>query len=258
VNNARRSLLAVAAVSLLLGALAPAVVCAMDADELIAKYLEASGGMEKIQAVKSRESVGKLTVQGMEIPFTMINKRPDKLRVEATVMGMMMVQGFDGQTAWAVNPMTGSTDPQTLGELETKGLSLQADMDGILVNHADKGYDVEYLGEDEVEGTPVYKLRVDTHKDMIIDFYFDREYFLPVRQDAKITMDGNEVGSETYLSDYRDVDGLMIPFSVEVRQGGQVGTQIMLESVKHDVDAPDADFVMSSAAAAQSETSGDK
>lgn len=232
----------------------PAVAVAMDADELIAKYLDAMGGKERLKAVTSQKATGKFLAQGMEFPFTMVSKRPDLMRIDATVMGMEMVQCYDGKKGWAINPMAGGTDAQIMGEMERKGFKLQADMDGPLLDHAAKGYKVEYLGEDDVEGTPTYKLRVDTGQDIVIVMYFDTEYFLPIRQDVKLTFDGNEHESQSYLSDYQEIDGMPVPFATESRVGGVVANQIMLESLERNVEVDDTIFDMPAKAEAPTDT----
>ena len=233
----------------LLGATAPSPVSAMDADELIAKNIEASGGLKKIQGNKSAKIIGKILTQGMEIPFTMYQKRPNMLRVEASVMGMTMTQGYDGTQGWSINPMTGSADPQPMGEVETKGFSLQADTDGALVNYKDKGYTVEYLGEEDLEGTPAYKLRVDTKMDIVVDMFIDKEYFLAIKVHSKITVDENVIESDSFMSDFQEVDGLVMPFSVETRQGGMTTMQMMMESVEFGVELDDSQFAMPAVAA---------
>jgi len=123
----------------------PLAVQAMDTDELIAKSIEASGGLEKLQAVKSAKFTGKT-----------------------------MVQCFAGDKGWTINPMTGSTTAQPMSEMEEMSFRLQADMDGILVDHAKKGYTVEYVGEEDVEGTPTYHLKVDTNTGIVLNMYMDR------------------------------------------------------------------------------------
>jgi outer membrane lipoprotein-sorting protein len=234
--------------TVLLGCLAvlllPAAVAAMDADELIAKHMEASGGVAQLKAVQTQKITGKVMAQGMEIPFTMVHKRPNMMRLDAQVMGMTLVQCFDGEKGWAINPMTGSEDPQPMGEVEEKSFRLQADMDGLLVDYADKGYTVEYLGEDEVEGTPVHKLRLDTGDDVVLEYAMDTEYFLIIKQDSKLTYEGNVIESSTYMSDYQEVDGMVTPFSIETRRGDAVMNQIMVETIDYAADVDPSVFVM--------------
>ena len=217
---------------------------AMDANELINKSLDAQGGLAAMQAVKSQKATGKFLTQGMEIPYTMVQARPNRLRIDAAVMGMSIIQCFDGTTGWSVNPMTGSTDAQPMGELEIKSFRLQADMDGPLVGWADKGFVAEYMGQEDVEGTPAYRLRLDTKQDVVMDYWFDADSFLVLKQNTKMKIDQGEFETQNYPSDYRQQDGLTIPFSIETRRGDQVLNTIVIDTLEPGVAVDDAVFVM--------------
>ena len=229
--------------TLVLSLLAVAAAHAMTADELIEKSFEAQGGLEKIKAVKSFETHGLFMVMGMEFPFTMVQTRPNKMRIDADINGAAMVQVWDGESGWSINPMAGSMEPQDMPPMEAKGFEFQADMDGPLVDYAKKGYTVEYIGEDEVEGTAVHHLKIDTHDDLIIDMYFDAEYFLAIKQSGKLMMDEQEIAQDSYMSDFKEVNGLVVPHSIESRMNGQTVNTIMLETIEFDVEIDDAIFV---------------
>ncbi len=230
--------------------ISPLAVQAMDADELIAKSIEASGGLDKLQAVKSAKFTGKFLAQGMEFPFSMTQKRPGMMRIDADIMGSTMVQCFAGDKGWTINPMTGSTAAQPMSEMEEKSFRLQADMDGILVDHAKKGYTVEYIGEADVEGTPTYELKVDTNTGIVLNMFLDTEYFLNIKTSSKLTMDENEFETQTYMSDFQEVDGLTLPFAIETRSGDAVMNQIMMETVEYNVEIDDSLFEMPEAPSA--------
>lgn len=221
---------------------------AMDAPELIAKATEAMGGA-KLKAISSQKATGKFVAQGMEIPFTMVTARPGRLRVDAAVMGMSIIQCFDRTTGWSINPMTGSQDPVPMGELEIKGMKLQSDMDGPFVDYAAKGFTVEYLGQEDVEGTSCFGLRLDTKQDIIMDFWFDAESFLVIKQNTKIKVDQAEMETQNYPSDYRQQDGVTVPFALQTRRGDQVLNQMVIETVEFGVAIDDAMFAMPAAAA---------
>ena len=234
------------AMGLLMGLIAfsPLVAQAMDADELIAKNLEASGGLEKIQSVKSVKHTGKFLAQGMEFPFIMIQKRPNKMRIEAEIMGSTMIQCYSGEKGWAINPMTGSSNPQPMSEIEEKSFKLQSDMDGPLVDYAEKGYTVEYIGEEDVEGTPTHQLRIDTNDGIVMDVFIDAEYFLIIKSSNKITVDENEFETQTYMSDFQEIEGMVVPFAIETRSGDAVMNQIMMEKAEYGVEVDDSLFAM--------------
>src|SRR3954453_4379515 len=82
------------------------------ADELIAKNIEAKGGLAKIKAIKSVRMTGRLQ-QG---EFTAIvgqeGRAPDLLRLTFTVQNMTQVQAYDGSVGWQISPFSGRKDPE--------------------------------------------------------------------------------------------------------------------------------------------------
>ncbi len=73
------------------------------ADELIAKNIQAKGGMDKIKAIKTVRMTGKLDAAG---GFTGLigqeNMRPSLVRETFTLQGMTQVQAYDGSLGWQI------------------------------------------------------------------------------------------------------------------------------------------------------------
>lgn len=216
------------------------------ADEVIAKYVEAIGGREKIDAVKSMKTTGKMVMGGgtMEAPMTMEAKRPNKVRMEFTFQGMTMTQAYDGKTGWFIMPFMGKTDPEKMPPDQVKLIEDQADMDGPLVDYKKKGHQVELIGKEEEEGSEVYKLKV-TKKSGDIEYHFlDAEYFLPIKVKGKLKLQGTEIEFETVLGDYKEVNGLLVPHSTEQRMGPMGSSTVSFEKVEINVKLADDRFTM--------------
>ncbi|MEW5995663.1 MAG: hypothetical protein AB1744_14890, partial [Candidatus Zixiibacteriota bacterium] len=156
-------------------------VVATDLDEIIARHAEARGGLEKIKSMNSMKTFGKTHMGELEFPFITYHLRPNKMKIESSIQGQKMIQCFNGETGWYINPMSGSWDPQEMDERGIKELKTHADLDGFLIDPKEKGYKVELIGEDEVEGSPVYRLLVTDTADLHIDVYVDAEYFLEIK-----------------------------------------------------------------------------
>lgn len=236
--------------------LASAGAFAMDLEELVGKALDAQGGAAAFKAIQSQKASGKVLTQGMEMPITLLTARPNQMRVEVSVMGMSIIQAFDGTTGWSINPMTGSQDPQPMGEFETKNARLQADMDGPLQNWEARGWVGEYVGQEDVEGTAAHRLRIDTKQDIVIEMWLDAESFLPLKQNSKVKFEQQEIESQMYFSDYRTVNGLVVPFALETRQGDQVMMNMVFDNVEFGVAIDPAVFAMPAKAAAPADTTG--
>ena len=65
-------------------------------DDLVAKNLAARGGLDKLRGVQTMKMTGTVNVQGMDMPITVMTKRPNLLFQEMTMQGQRMVSAFDG------------------------------------------------------------------------------------------------------------------------------------------------------------------
>ena len=218
---------------------------AQTADEIVAKYVKAVGGMERIQAVKTLRRYGKITGGGgFEAPIIQENKRPNMLRQEVTLQGLVGVNAYNGKTGFKIEPWQGKKDPEPLGEEETKQAVEQSDFDGPLVNYQQKGNKVEFVGMEPVEGTDAYKLKVTLANGEVRFYFMDTDYYVPIKIETKRMIRGAEVEIETSLGDYKEVDGWYLPFSLENGpKGSQFKAKITYEKIEANVVIDDSRFV---------------
>lgn len=219
---------------------------AQTVDELIAKNLDARGGKAKIQAIQSAKVSGKMTMgPGMEAPFTMEWKRPGSIRFEFTVQGMTGIQAYDGTTGWTVMPFMGKKDPEKVPAEDLKLMEEQADFDGPLVDYASKGHTVELVGKEPIEGTDAYKLKLTKKNGNVSFIYLDAESYLEIKSNSKVTMRGEEHEIEQSLGDYKEVSGVLFPFSQEEKPKGAPAGQVMtIEKIDLNTDEPSDRFKM--------------
>jgi outer membrane lipoprotein-sorting protein len=237
---------------LLVAGLTGAAVQAQTADEIINKHLAARGGKDKIKAVQSERITGKLVMgQGMEAPITMELARPNKMRMEFTLQGMTGVQAYDGKSGWSVMPFMGKTEPEAMSADDIKQAEDQADMDGLLVDYKDKGHQVEYVGKEDVEGTPAYKLKVTKKNGDVVNVYIDAESYMNIKEAGKVKVRGQEIEGQTNFGDFKTVDGLVFPFSIEQKaQGAPGGMVISISKIEVNPGVDASRFAMPAKAAA--------
>jgi outer membrane lipoprotein-sorting protein len=218
---------------------------AQSVDEILAKYYQARGGLEKIKTVKALRFTGKISGGGMEFPAVMEQKRPNSMRMEFTFQGLTGIQAYDGKTGWMVMPFSGKKDPEPMGEDALKEVSQQADIDGPLVDYKEKGHTVELVGKESVEGTDAYKLKL-TRKNGDVDYvYLDADSYIEIKSEGKRTVRGTEFEGETIYGDYKEVNGLMLPHSLESgAKGGSQKQKITIEKIEINPTIEDSRFVM--------------
>jgi outer membrane lipoprotein-sorting protein len=242
----RKCLLTLAAAALALPAGAQTV------DELIARNVEARGGLDKMKAVRTLRMTGKMTMgPGMEAPISLELKRPASIRMEFTVQGMTGVQAFDGKTGWSIDPF-GRKDPEPMSAEDLKEVEEQADIDGPLVDYGAKGHAVELVGKEKVEGSDAYKLKVTLKGGDVRYVYLDADSCLEIRAESKRMIRGSEVEVESTIGDYKEVAGLLFPHSIQNGAKGRPEKQnIIVDKVEVNPALDDGRFSMPGAKPAE-------
>jgi outer membrane lipoprotein-sorting protein len=216
---------------------------AQTVDEIIAKHIAAQGGLAKLKALQSIRMTGNFESGGMQAGFTQVFKRPMKMRLDLSVQGLTMTQAYDGQRGWQVVPFSGKKDPEPMTGDELKNAQEQADIDGPLVDYKSKGNTVELIGKEKVADKDSYHLKVMLKNGSERDLYLDATTFLGLKTSAKTTMRGTEIELESMLGDYRDVNGLKFPFSIEQHQTGGEGPEQKITFTKIELDPPLQDSI---------------
>jgi hypothetical protein len=219
---------------------------AFTADEIISKNIENHGGLAALKAIQSTTATGKMTFGGdgfsLDLALKMVQTRPGSSRMEATFQGMTQVNAFDGKESWTISPFQGRRDPQRNSADEAKMAKINADMDGALVDYKAKGYTVEYLGMEDVDGTNAHKLRVKLNATDSRTYFLDPDYFLEIRIEDRFQMRGAEIVSRMDLGDYEKVNGWYLPFSMEAQ-----GQKITIDKIEANVPVDPNQFAFPSA-----------
>jgi len=214
------------------------------ADELVAKNLAARGGEDKLKGLNSTRLTGTLSVQGMDMPLIVVTKRPNKMKQEMTMSGQKIIQAFDGQTVWGVNPMMGSTTPRALEGGQADVIKNQSLFDGPLVGYKERGDTLEVVGPEDVEGTKTWKLKLTRQDGKIMHIFLDADTGLEKQWAASMDQGGMTMEVNTVLSDYQATDGLMIARSMRTMVGGQQMASLKITNVEFNPPIDDAEFVM--------------
>jgi hypothetical protein len=219
---------------------------AQTAEELVAKNLQAKGGLEKIRAIKSLRMTASFDASGFKATIGQESKRPALLRTTFSVQGMTQIQAYDGTTGWRISPFQGRKDPELLGEDDMRALVEAADFDGPLVDSATKGNKIEYMGHDQVDGDDAYKLKVTLKNDDILYYYLDPDTYIEIQIERQQFIRGSVRESVTVLGSYKPVNGVMFPFFVESgpKNNPDARGKVTYQKIEANVPVDDSDFKM--------------
>ncbi|HEV1284439.1 MAG TPA: hypothetical protein VNU44_03985 [Bryobacteraceae bacterium] len=193
-------------------------------DDVVARAVEARGGIKKIKALNSQRLTGTISLAGGSSgPFVVEMKRPSMLRESVTLGNKSMIRTTNGDVGWVVGSLRDVLEPQQVNADELRNLAANADFEGPLVDHKDKGNRIELAGKEKIGKRPAYKLVIYMKNgENRLDF-IDCKTYLEVKWQGLI---GGDL-VESYFQDYRPVKGLMYAF--EIDSGKQ---KIVLQNVE--------------------------
>ena len=194
----------------------PASAVKVSVDEILARYIQKTGGKAKYAAMKDKtlELSGKM--QGMDMKMKTIQKAPSKLYQEMSVMGMVQRSGFDGTKGWTASPQ-GIKDLDA-GELESTKAEAPIDFYSA---YKGLGYKAEVSGVKEIKGKEFYEVSFTSQSGPQMRHYFDTKDFLKFREVNVITSPRGPMEQSTDLFDYKDFQGYLVPTRYEQSAMGQ-------------------------------------
>jgi outer membrane lipoprotein-sorting protein len=215
---------------------------AQTVDEIVAKNIQAKGGAEKLKSISSVKMTGKLTSQGRDVPMVVMTKRPNLLRQEITTPQGLAVNAFDGVTAWTLAP--GADVPREITGPQADAARSNTEFDGPLMDYAVKGHTVELVGKEKLGSDEVYHLKLTRKNGDVEHYYLDVNTGLELKRTAEVVAGGMKQTLESELSDYKTVEGMMVPHTIKQSVGGMPVMQMTMEKIEFNPPIDDALFKM--------------
>jgi outer membrane lipoprotein-sorting protein len=227
-------------------AFSAAAASAQTVDEILDQHFAAQGGKDKIAAVQSAKIALRQQAGGQEFPITIYWKRPNKIRMDVSVQGMIGSQVYDGSGAWQVMPFLGKNEPEAMTGDDLEGMEEQADLiEGPMFNWKEKGNTVELMGKEPVEGTDAWKLKVTKDNGDVTWVWLDAESMLQIKSEGKRKRNDQEFEFESSLGDYKEVGGLVFAHSIENKpKGAPQGVTFTIDTIELGATIDDAIFAM--------------
>ena len=223
---------------------------AQTAEEILDKSIAAMGGRAAFDKIKSRSMTGSISLStpAGDIPGTIeiLNARPNKARTvikadrSAFGAGALVIdQRFDGQTGYVLDSLQGNRDitGNQLDNMRNTGFP-----HGFL-DYKGLGFSVKLQGKEKVGAGEAYVIVFEPAKGSAIRQYIDAQTMLPMKFSLTVNVPqvGQDVEQTTTFEDYKEVDGIKLPFKLISSSSLQSFT-ITLDKVTHNVDVDEKLF----------------
>jgi zinc protease len=214
------------------------------AEAIFARYAEALGGQEVADRVESYLLKGHFEVTGrpVKLPVEIYVKKPDKSLMVVEIPGVGSIRrGRSGGQAWFQTPFPARARGE--GDSPNELAEVERDHDLYKAGRIRELYrEVRLDGKARLKGRDVYVVEGRPAEGPAEKMLFDTETGLLLRWDVVRRAPGQpNVFARVYLEDYREVDGLKVPFTVryyfEPRE-----LVLRLDEVRHGVALDDSLF----------------
>ncbi len=218
---------------------------AQSADQIVQKYIKETGGENAWKAIKTISSSGKYNYGGIEFPFTVIAKAPDKYKFIVPLNGKHYTQVFNGKTGWKIDAFKNETKPQFLTGKAARALANEADVEieSPLINYEKKGFAIHLEGIETIEGKECFKVNLFKKEGEIESYFIDNQAYSLIMKRALSKNDELEKTIlDAYFSDYQEVNRVKIPFIVSYKFKDQNILKITTEKVEMNKKVDDSIF----------------
>jgi hypothetical protein len=181
-----------------------------DPYEILNKYFEASGGLDRLKAVGTQHFEGEFSIGGMKGPISLWTAKPGRSRVEINLTVINVTEGDNGEISWVLDT-NGKVQKMTKPDeatLERKEVERRMDD----YEYADSGNDtftVTLEGTEKLEETDCYLIKIANS--INADYHI---YYISVgefRLEKSAAIQGEKSG-DTFYGDYREADGMLVAF----------------------------------------------
>jgi hypothetical protein len=207
-----------------------------EAGAILDGYIEATGGKAAYEKITNRvtKATLEITAQGIAMDLTIYAARPNKnyMLIESEAIGTIE-KGTDGTTVWEKSAMMG---PQ-IKDGQEKADTLREAIFDKFVNWREMYEKAECVGVEMLSDNPAHKVVLTPRDGKPQSFYFDQVSKLLVKVELTVENPMGTIPVETFLEDYRSIDGVLLPHKSRVVAMGQERL-LTTESIEHNVDLP--------------------
>ncbi|MDT4955595.1 MAG: hypothetical protein QOJ02_3733 [Acidobacteriota bacterium] len=184
---------------------------ALNAQQVLERATAALGGKENLAKIQTRWASGKVEAKGVTGTYQVWAKAPDRLKTTLDISIQHVERGFDGNNGWEKRTSVRELSESELGRLKQRAVF------NSLLSYTNAGTPVELKGKKQLLGAEVYEIEFSPKGEPPVTFYFDAASFLLLREDHRL----EDAMVKISYSDYRQVNGVLVPFSIKEESPGQ-------------------------------------
>jgi outer membrane lipoprotein-sorting protein len=213
------------------------------AQDILKKMIEAQGGRKYLETITDTTSSGTLELISMSATgsFTQYQKEPNKFRMDAEVMGMVVTQAYDGHKAWGTNFQTGQVEESP--EPQAKEIAREALGNRAILSPEKFGITYTAKPKAKLEDKEYLVLEQKMSDGHLTTIYIDPVTYLPYKTETTtLGPTGADAKAETYTTDYKKVGQSMVPHAIRTVLDGTEYLKITITKIVFNTNLDDSLF----------------
>lgn len=214
-------------------------------DEVISNYITFTGGEQQWKKIQTITTSGTYNYGGIVFPFTAYSKAPNLYKYIVPFQGKYFEQAFDGKTGWKIDAFKGETKKTVLDGKAASTMMNEADVELEMpfINYKQKGHQATLQGTDTVNGKDCFKVKfITANADTSTYFFNKNDYALVKKQAVSKNTELEKSMLDIFYTDYRNVEGIKIPFMQTHKANGQTILTITIEKAELNKPVKDEEF----------------
>jgi hypothetical protein len=193
-------------------------LAAQKAQKIFDQYKKAAGGGKTLDHLQTLSLDGTIRAEGDQNPgtYTFKVKQPNRYYVEIRKEGKTLIESYNGKSSW--HETESGTVATLLGDEALQMEAAGQYYNTRLMALSKKKIGAAYKGTAQVRGHEAQEVTLTFPTGAQWEVYFDPQTHLVVEEKATIA----GIPQEIYYGDYRSVNGLKVPYKIELRRGKDV------------------------------------
>jgi outer membrane lipoprotein-sorting protein len=225
--------------------LLPDYLPAQQADDVVKKYVAFIGGEKNWKKLETLTTSGKYNYGGMEFPFTAYAKAPNRYKFIVPLEGKYYAQAFDGEKGWKIDAFKNETTPTMLSGKDAHSMANEADVEieDVFVDYKRKGHTAAFERNDTINGENCIGIKLTRRNGDVETYFFDEDtgaLVMKIAASKNAELRGSLL--TTLYSDYRNVEGIKIPFKSVSNFNDQLILEITIDKAEINEAVDDKEF----------------
>ncbi|MGH9743935.1 MAG: hypothetical protein ACRD51_16440 [Candidatus Acidiferrum sp.] len=196
-------------------AFSPGISRAQDPAKIADQYVKAAGGRKALSKIRtvSLEGVFNNSADGKPGTYTFDTKLPNRFYSELDVDGKNLIEAYNGKSAWRQN---------AAGEIGTLLGPAGSQLEAVSLYHNSHFLNLKknkialaFVGHASVGGKDALQVEFTSPTGVKREVFFDPQSHLIVKESGPL----GGVDEDILYSDYRAVDGVKLPYKIELHRG---------------------------------------